>query len=126
LGLVSAPVRDLVEEFGWCLDSAPDLDHLRNLASRSRVVAVMLDARALGMSWDHALESVRKIAPRALPIVCHRFSEDIEWPELVDAGAFHALPVPFDLSEVRQSLGYVSAASLQRHSEKPLSMLQVA
>ena len=120
-----AAIDPLAQGFGWSVEPAQDLKQLRTLATEQRVVAVLLDARALGMSWEHALDAVRCIVPRALTIVCHRFSEAIEWPELADAGAFHALPVPFDSAEVRQSLGYVAAAMQNRRAGQ-LSMRQVA
>lgn len=124
LDLVS--IRPVAEDFGLRVEAVPDLKHLRSLAADTRVVAVLVDARALGMSWNDALDAVLSVTPRALPVVCHRFSEDIPWPELAEAGAFHALPVPFDPAEVRQSFGFVSAAAQNKHSEKPLSMRQVA
>jgi DNA-binding NtrC family response regulator len=118
-------ISSMAARYGWAVEPVSDLKRLAAAAADHPVVAVLLDAPSLGVTWLQAVESVRKIAPRALPIICHRFSEDIEWPELADAGAFHAVPVPFDVNEVRQSLGFVAAAS-QSRCGAPLSMKQVA
>lgn len=48
--------------------------------------------------------SVLKTFPRALPILCHGFADHLDWPEVADAGAFHALPLPFSVPELRQSM----------------------
>lgn len=61
----------------------------------------------MGLSWSEGLRSVKAAAPGALPILCHRFGEAVDWPQAANAGAFHSLLLPFDLREVRQSLGFV-------------------
>lgn len=43
-------------------------------------------------------------------MLCHGFAEMIDWPQVADAGAFHSLLLPFDVREVRQSLGFVWGA----------------
>jgi hypothetical protein len=101
---------DLAPEFGWSLEIAAGLDALRELSAGGNLVAVLFDAHALGLPWKHALDLVRGAAAPALPIPCHRLSDRVNWPELAEAGAFHALALPFDRSEVRQSLGFVSVA----------------
>src|SRR5580700_7280854 len=105
-------VSDLVGEFGWSMQIAAGLDQLRQMARMRSVVAVLLDAKGLGLTVERALRAAQKAAPNARLIPCHRFSDQVDWPELADAGAFHALAVPLDRAEVRQSLGFVwSAAS---------------
>lgn len=106
----------LVPEFGWSLETASDLCQLRNIAAVRRPVAILLDAHTLGMPCKMALEAVREVDPSALLIVCHRFSDDLNWHELAQAGAFHALALPFNLSEVRQSLAFVWAARFRSAS----------
>jgi DNA-binding NtrC family response regulator len=97
-------------EFDWAVDQADDLASLREMSATRDVVAVLFDARRLGVSWHDALESVLTVAPRSLPIVCPGFSDVIRWPELADAGAFHELRLPVDHGEARRSLGFVWAA----------------
>jgi hypothetical protein len=106
----TAALGDLVPEFGWALETAAGLDGLRELSAGRNLVAVLFDAHGLGLSWKHALALVQEAASPALPIPCHRLSDRVNWPELAEAGAFHALALPFDRSEVRQSLGFVSVA----------------
>ncbi len=97
----------LVSEFGWSLREVQTLDEL----GRANPVAVLIHPAAFNLTWHRALETVLDAAPRTRPIVCQHFSELIDWTELADAGAFHSLRLPLDLKEVRQSLGFVWAAS---------------
>ena len=110
----SPALAQLVPEFGWSIVTAAGVDQLRELSGGSNVVAVLFDANSLGLSWQHALSTLRNAAPQALLIPCHRLSEAVDWPELADAGAFHALALPLHASEVRQSLGFVWSARLRR------------
>jgi hypothetical protein len=105
---------DLAREFGWSIEAAAGFDHLRVVARTRQVVAVLFDASDLGVPVDQALRAARKAAPNARLISCHRFSDVVDWPELADAGAFHALAVPLDRNELRQSLGFVWSARLRR------------
>lgn len=104
----------LTPEFGWSVEVAEDLNRVRSLGETGNVVAVFFEAQSLGQSWEDALRLVREAAPQALLIPCHRFSDSVNWPELADAGAFHALPVPLKSDEVRQSLSFVWSARLRR------------
>jgi hypothetical protein len=117
----TSALHRLVPEFGWSLESAADLTSLRNLAAANTVIAVLFDARSLALSWQHALRLVGQAASTAFLIPCHRLSDKVDWPELADSGAFHALALPFDVSEVRQSLGFVSFAR-NRRAANVLSM----
>ncbi len=110
----TAAFEKLTPEFGWSVEVAEDLHHLRLLGETGNVVAVFFEAKNLGQSWEDALRSVREAAPQALLIPCHRFSDSVNWPDLADAGAFHALPVPLKSDEVRQSLSFVWSARLRR------------
>lgn len=104
----------LAGEFGWSVAAATDFNHLRELRRDRNVVAILFDARSLGLSIPEALETARALAPQAHLIPCYRFSEVVNWPELAEAGAFHALALPFDSSEIRQSLGFVWSARLRK------------
>lgn len=100
----------VASEFDWGVEQVKNLPALREMSAVQNVVAVLFSARALGIPWNCALESVLTAAPRALPVACPGFSETIRWPELADAGAFHELHLPIDEGEVRRSLGFIWAA----------------
>lgn len=117
--LDSAPLTGLIQEFGWTIEIAPGLNEIRGLDGVRRPVAILFDAQSLGLSWRDALRTIREIDSRALLIICHRFSDVVNWSELADAGAFHALAMPFDLGEVRQSLAFIWAARFRDAAESP-------
>ena len=99
------PLSDLAGKFGWSIERVEDLNQLRDLTARRRVASVLCRAQA----WE--LRDVLDAAPRARVIVCHEFSDEVVWPRLAAAGAFHSLHLPFRMEEVRQSLGFVWAAA---------------
>lgn len=98
----------LVSAFGYSVKEVPTLRHLGTLDDD--LVAVLFSPNAMGLECDEALQHVLRAAPGALPILCHGFAENVDWPRLVDAGAFHSLPMPFSATEVRQTLGFVWGA----------------
>lgn len=100
----------LASEFGLSFQQVDNLQNPPNLNLPADVVAVLFSPGSLGLPWDEALRSVLNAFPRAFPILCHGFADDIDWPEVADAGAFHSLPMPFSVAEVRQSLGFVWGA----------------
>ncbi len=104
------PLRTLAAEFGWHMEMADSLENLKEIHD-APAVAVLFDAAALEMPVEQALRVVKKLTPGALPVVCHRPSDHIRWPELAEAGAFHALLLPLKAEEVRQTLGFVHDAS---------------
>jgi DNA-binding NtrC family response regulator len=107
--------------FGWSIKIAKSISRLRDLGAKSDVVAVLSDLALLAEPWNEALKAVRCAAPKALPIVCQRFSDTILWPELAEAGAFHSVTLPLNPCEVRQSFGFVWAARNQRRSTESTS-----
>jgi len=115
---VEHPLLDqAARQFGWSLMVAKSVGRLRDLGSKRNVVAVLCDLSALASPWNEALQAVRSAVPKALPIVCQRFSDTDVWPELAEAGAFHSISLPLNPCEVRQSLGFVWAA---RHARRPV------
>lgn len=113
--VVSLPVERLVldclaSEFGWSFQKVDNLHNSPNLNPPDDAVAVLFNPNSLGLPWDEALRSVLNVFPKAFLILCHGFADNIEWPEVADAGAFHSLPMPFSVAEVRQSLGFVWGA----------------
>lgn len=104
----------LVSQFGW---SVKEIRTVRDLAQASldyNLIAVLFDPQYLSLPWDKVLRCILNTAPRTLPILCHRFAETIDWPEVAEAGVFHSLQWPLNQGEVRQSLGFVWGAT--RHS----------
>jgi hypothetical protein len=118
-----AALDDLAAEFGWLVVRVSSIHQLAEMQADGNLAAVLFNPQGLGLTklgltWERALQAVREAAPEALPIVCHGFAERVDWPQLAEAGAFHLLRMPFDLSEVRQSLGFVREAT--RRSAAPV------
>ena len=107
----------LAAEFGWAVQNSVSLSELQEIAAEHNIVAVLLDLETLGISGNQALQAVREVAPKALPIVCHTSSHPIHWPELAEAGAFNALLLPFHAGEVRQSMAFVWEAQQRRRAK---------
>lgn len=112
-----AAFERLTPEFGWSVEVAPDLSALKHWRNAGNVVAVFFECNSLGLPWEKALQLVREAMPQALLIPCHRFSDSVNWPDLADAGAFHAVALPLKSNEVRQSLSFVWAARLRRSAK---------
>jgi hypothetical protein len=100
----------LVAEFGWSLKKVADLGCLETFDSDYDPVTILFGPKLLDLPWDKALRSVIAAFPRTLPILCRGFGEHLDLSQVVEAGAFHSLLVPFSVSEVRQSLGFVWCA----------------
>lgn len=100
----------LVAEFGWSLKEVRTVRDLAQVSLDHNLVTVLFDPQHLSLPWDQALRVISEAAPRALPILCHRFAEAIDWPQVAEAGAFHSLQLPLNQREVRQSLGFVWSA----------------
>src|ERR1700683_2989710 len=99
-------LQTVAREFGWAVTVAGDL---RDAAS-AQAVLFYRDALGPRCSWLEAVRLLRRALPDTRLIACHGFAEAIDWPELCDAGAFHALGLPLSASEVRRSLGFISEA----------------
>jgi hypothetical protein len=122
--LPAASVLDrLVVEFGWTLEKAASFEALRQPNIQRDAVAVLFEATMWGLGWHEALRMVVDAAPAVCPILCHRLSDTLNWPELSVAGAFHALAIPFRESEAKQSLGFVWAAKSRPRKVIPLREL---
>lgn len=94
-------------QFGWEVAHVDSFEQLEQIKTQREIVAVLFHAN--DATWRTALERVLDAASTALPIVCHRFSDNVDWPQLADAGAFHSVSLPLDDSELTQSLGFVCA-----------------
>jgi hypothetical protein len=104
----------LVAEFGWSLREASSIAQVAELNATNNLVTVLFSPQDLALPWDQALRALLRVAPEALPILCHGFADAIDWPQLAEAGVFHSLLLPFDMGEVRQSLGFVRQAKLRQ------------
>jgi hypothetical protein len=112
--LGSLPIERLildlfVLEFEFSFTQVPSL-HAVTTIDQEDIAAVLFNPNNLGLEWEEALRSVLNAFPGAFPILCHGFADRIDWPRMADAGAFHSIPVPFSVAELRQSLGYVWGA----------------
>jgi DNA-binding NarL/FixJ family response regulator len=76
------------------------------------VIAVLIQAGSLHLSWPDAMRAIRAVAPRARIIVCHKVDQAHFRAEMVESGAFGVLLSPLSQSEVRQSLGFVWASKI--------------
>lgn len=99
-------LRNVAGDFGWGVLAVHDIADLRESGIQAAAVLFHSDAFA-AHSWAGALAQVKIALPGALPIACHGFSEQIDWPTLSDAGLFHSLWLPLRESEVRRTLGFV-------------------
>lgn len=112
---VSAIGRD----FGWWVAQTPDLSGLREISRSNTVIAVLIHAEGLGLSWQEALRNSRAAAPTARLIMCHKVQQAHDRTEMADAGAFGVLLAPLARSEVRQSLGFVWASKITPEQQAP-------
>jgi len=103
------PLVKVAQEFGWTVGTTSDPRSVAALIPGRKPLAVLFQRDALGpnCSWAEAVRRLSGIAPGVRLIVCHSFGDSVNWSDIHSAGAFHALPVPFRESEVRQSLGFI-------------------
>lgn len=102
-------LRSVAREFGWGVEVAADVGEVATARKRRRPVAVLAFSNALGpgYSWVETIRLLRLTLPNVRLVVCHAFSEPIDWPRLSDAGAFHSLRLPLTENELRQGFGFV-------------------
>jgi hypothetical protein len=110
-------VNRVAEQFKWEVELSHSVNQARLNGSApteasQRIVGVLFcrDAAGSDYTWPNALWLMRNAFPGSCLVVCHGFADPIDWPELCDAGAFHALQLPFRESEVRQSFGFIAGA----------------
>jgi DNA-binding NtrC family response regulator len=89
---------------------AADVSDLELLCRWTEVSAVLVHVPTVRMHWMQALHQVKTLAPHAHVVICHGVREANAIFDMTDAGAFHTLLVPLEQGEVRQSLGFISAA----------------
>lgn len=99
----------IAADFGWTVEVTNDLSAVAAAQSSRKTVATLFchDALGPGVSWLETIRRLRIALPKTRLVVCHGFSETIDWPELSDAGAFHELWLPLQENEARLCLGFV-------------------
>jgi DNA-binding NtrC family response regulator len=106
-------LRPAAEEFGWDVKTVHDLNSAAATAN-DRTAALLFHCSAIGAStWVEAVQTVKKALPKVSLVVCHGFSEPVDWPALCEAGAYHALWLPLKENEVRKSFGFVLQSRLR-------------
>ncbi len=107
-----AAVRAIAREFDWVVLASEACSGLDRFTSLPGTVALLCTRRALGraMSWLSLVREMKQMAPHLRLILCHGFADLPDWPEASRAGAFHALAMPLNEGELRQSLGFVLEA----------------
>lgn len=114
-------LANALSEFEWSVESTLNLEGLADISSRQNVAVVLIDPAALELPWRRAVSAVQKVAPGAFPILCHRFSNVIDWMEASAVGVFHLLGLPLNPDELRQSLGFVWAERNKRFHVIPMA-----
>ena len=96
-------------DFGWTVQVAYDLRQTAEIAAQLSTVAVFAnhDAVGAGFSWLEIVRLLRRTVNDTRLVVCHGFGDVFDWTELSNAGAFHALRLPLQEDELRQSLGFI-------------------
>ena len=103
------PIIAAARAFGWNTLMLKTLASIEKLPLGA-VAAILFDRATVGGSWPEAATRLRRIAPHIPLVACHHITEDLDWPAVCDAGAFHGVSVPLKENELRQSFGYVWAA----------------
>jgi hypothetical protein len=99
----------IAADFGWTVEVTNDLKAIAAAQPSGKTVAALFSRDALGpgYSWLKTIQTLKIALPKTHLVVCHGFSETIDWPELSDAGAFHELWLPLQDNEARLCLGFV-------------------
>lgn len=100
-------------DFGWTVAQASELSGLREIGRSRTVLAVIIQAGALGVPWPDAMRAVRAAVPRARLILCYKIDQAHARTKMIDAGAFGVVLSPLANSEVRQALGFVWASRIK-------------
>jgi hypothetical protein len=109
------PLDAVARDFGWTVGA---------LSGKTVAALISRDALGSGYSWGETLRQLRLALPHVRLITCHGFSDPIDWEELSEAGAFHAIHLPLKENELRQALGFVWEA--ERRSIVSIGRVPVA
>jgi len=116
-----------VREFGWSTRRVTG----SAVKSLTRLVAVLIHPKSLGMPWRKALELIQAIAPGVRTVICHDLDELDLQNEMITSGAFYTLLLPADPRELRFMLSELGApmAALPNKKQakvRPRLLAQVA
>jgi hypothetical protein len=111
----SSSLNVIAKEFEWSVVVAENLHEATAAQAHRKIVALLFHRDAFGPEclWTDAVRMIRCTLPDVRAVPCHGFSDAVDWPELCNAGAFHALWLPLKENEVRQSFGFVWNAEKQ-------------
>ena len=98
------PWNELVEHLGWTVRHVSTLEGLKEFRERE-TPAVYVEPNSGSLAQQVA--TIREWTPNARVVACYRLSSQLLADELVAAGAFHSVPRPLHLGELKQSLGFV-------------------
>lgn len=121
-------LNDVAGDFHWIVHVARDLHQAAELVAQFSTVAVLATHHAVGLefSWLEIIRLLRGTLPDARLVVCHGFGEVFDWTQLCNAGAFHALQLPLQERELRQSLGFIWEAEKRRTAPRPVRKIAAA
>jgi ActR/RegA family two-component response regulator len=115
-------------DFGWTVQVGHDLRQTAELVAQLSTVAIFAnhDAVGAGFSWLEIIRVLRRTLPDARLVVCHGFGDVFDWTQLCNAGAFHALQLPLQDPELRQSLGFIWEAEKRLTTAGPVRAIAAA
>jgi DNA-binding NtrC family response regulator len=117
------PWDELSGHLGWRFLRSATLDTISEVREHGEVPAVYLDYRE-GSCVARSLAAIKSRVPNARVVVCYPMSAPVMADELVAAGAFHSVPRPLHLGELKQSLGFVWEA-WSRRARRLDSMIEI-
>jgi DNA-binding NtrC family response regulator len=121
-------LNSIAADFGWTVQVAHNLRQAAELVVSLSAVALFAthDAVGVGFSWLEIVRLLRRALPDVRLVVCHGFGDAFDWRELCDAGAFHALRLPLQEDELRQSLGFIWEAEKRLATSRPVRAIAAA
>jgi hypothetical protein len=121
-------LNGVAADFGWIVQVAHDLRQTTEFVAPFSIVALFAthDAVGAGFSWLEIVSLLRQTLPDVRLVVCHGFGDSFDWTELCNAGAFHALQLPLQEQELRQSLGFIWEAEKRLTAARPVRVIAAA
>lgn len=128
----------LWEEVGrhvdWTVRHEHNPDCLRELNGKSDIAGVFVECSGEGLNDVLRLKRIQSLVPEACVVAC-RPLDLMDATESDSIGAFHVIARPLDLSELRQSVGFVweswsrrvtPRAAASAGAARPLKYVQIA
>jgi hypothetical protein len=114
----------VADHLGWSVHCVPDFDLLAEISVGHEVTAVFVDHRAQVINQETSdamsLRRIRALIPGVRLVLCCpiRFIFEVDPSEV---GAFHAIARPFQMEELRASVGFVWEAWVRKKAESGAS-----